>query len=413
MCATGTPGTPMESLTEMSVTSESLVELTDEQREIVAAVREFVEKEVYPVAEDLEARDEFPDAIVDQMREMGLFGLTVPEEYGGAGLDLMTYALVGVELSRGWMSLSGIMNTHFMAIYLLKKYGSDEQKQSWLPEMATGELRAALSMSEPGAGSDVQSIQCRAVLDPGAGEYIVNGQKMWVTNGLRAGLVVLLCKTDPTADPPHRGMTVLYVEKEAGARRDGGITVPPNIEKMGYHGVETTELVFEDHRVPVANRLGEEGDGFRQIMDGIEVGRVNVSARAVGLATRAFEEAIAYAQERVAFGRPIAQHQMIQEKLADMGTKLEASRLMLMQAARKKSAGVRADLEAGMAKYFCTEACHEIVTEALRIHGGYGYSAEYTIERLYRDAPFLLIGEGTSEIQKLVIARQLLERYKR
>jgi butyryl-CoA dehydrogenase len=207
-------------------------------------------------------------------------------------------------------------------------------------------------------------------------------------------------------------MTTLYVEKEPDSRTDGGITIPPNIEKMGYHGVETTELVFEDHRVPVANRLGEEGDGFRQIMDGIEVGRVNVSARAVGLATRAFEEAIAYAQERVAFGKPIAQHQMIQEKLADMGTKLEAARLMLLQAATKKSSGARADLEAGMAKYFCTEACHQIVTEALRVHGGYGYSAEYTIERLYRDAPFLLIGEGTSEIQKLVIARQLLERYK-
>ncbi len=395
-------------------TSAELVELSDEQRAIVAAVREFVVKEVYPVANELEHRDEFPEAIVEQMKEMGLFGLTVPEAYGGAGLDLLTYALVGVELSRGWMSLSGIMNTHFMAIYLLKKYGTDEQKQRWLPRMATGELRAALSMSEPGAGSDVQAIQCRAVL---AGEgpdahYVVNGQKMWVTNGLRAALVVLLCKTDPAAQPPYKGMTVLYVEKEPGSRASGGITIPPNIEKMGYHGVETTELVFEDHRVPVANRLGAEGAGFLQIMDAIEVGRVNVSARAVGLATRAFEEAIAYAQQRVAFGKPIAQHQMIQEKLADMGTKLEASRLMLMQAARKKSAGARADLEAGMAKYFCTEMCHDIVTEALRIHGGYGYSVEYTIERLYRDAPFLLIGEGTSEIQKLVIARQLLERYK-
>jgi butyryl-CoA dehydrogenase len=250
------------------------------------------------------------------------------------------------------------------------------------------------------------------LLDGSAGEYVVTGQKMWVTNGLRAGLVVLLCKTDPSADPPYRGMTTLYVEKEPGARSGDGLSIPPNIEKMGYHGVETTELVFEDHRVPVANRLGDEGDGFRQIMDGIEVGRVNVSARAVGLATRAFEEAIAYAQERVAFGKPIAQHQMIQEKLADMGTKLEAARLMLLQAALKKSSGVRADLEAGMAKYFCTEACHDIVTEALRVHGGYGYSTEYTIERLYRDAPFLLIGEGTSEIQKLVIARQLLERHR-
>ena len=374
-------------------------------------VREFVEDQVIPVADELEHRDEFPDKIVQQMREMGLFGLTVPEEYGGAGLDLMTYALVGVELSRGWMSLSGIMNTHFMAIYLLKKYGSDEQKHRWLPRMATGELRAALSMSEPGAGSDVQSIQCKAAKT--GDQYVVNGQKMWVTNGLRAGLVVLLCKTDPEAKPAYKGMSILYVEKDPEERRFEGITIPPNIEKMGYHGVETTELLFEDHRVPAANLLGEEGKGFGYIMDGIEVGRVNVSARAVGLATRAFEEAIGYAQERQAFGKPIAQHQMIQEKLAEMGTKLEAAKLMLMQAAKKKSAGERSDLEAGMAKFFCTEACHEIVTEALRIHGGYGYSTEYTIERLYRDAPFLLIGEGTSEIQKLVIARQLLERYHR
>ena len=387
-----------------------LVELTDEQREIVSTVRDFVEREVIPVADELEHRDEFPEKIVEHMKELGLFGLTVPEEYGGAGLDLMTYALVGVKLSRGRMSLSGIMNTHFMAIYLLKKQGSDEQKERWLPRMATGELRAALSMSEPGAGSDVQAIQCRAVRD--GDSYVVNGTKMWVTNGLRAGLVVLLCKTDPEADPPYKGMSVLMVEKDADERKFEGITVPPNIEKMGYHGVETTELVFEDHRVPAENLLGSEGEGFRYIMDGIEVGRVNVSARAVGLATRAFEEAIEYAQQRVAFGKPIAQHQMIQEKLAHMGTLLEASRLMLLQAAKKKSAGERSDLEAGMAKYFCTEACHEIVTESLRVHGGYGYSAEYTIERLYRDAPFLLIGEGTSEIQKLVISRQLLERYK-
>jgi alkylation response protein AidB-like acyl-CoA dehydrogenase len=392
------------------VSGTGLVELTDEQEAVVAAVREFVEAEVFPVAEELERRDEFPEAIVEQMREMGLFGLTVPEEFGGAGLDLLTYALVGVELSRGWMSLSGIMNTHFMAVYLLKKYGSDEQRERWLPRMATGELRAALSMSEPGAGSDVQAITCRAARD--GDDYVVNGTKMWVTNGLRAGLVVLLCKTDPGAEPAHRGMSLLYVEKEPGATSFEGITVPPNIPKMGYHGVETTELVFEDHRVPAGNLLGEEGDGFRQVMDGIEVGRVNVSARAVGVATRAFEEAIRYAQVRKAFGKPIAQHQMIQEKLADMGTRLEAARLMLLQAAIKKSAGERSDLEAGMAKYFTTEMCHLIVTDALRIHGGYGYSAEYTVERLYRDAPFLLIGEGTSEIQKLVIARQLLERHR-
>ncbi len=390
--------------------SAELVELTDEQQDIIRTVRDFVDTEVIPVANELEHRDEFPEKIVEGMKQLGLFGLTAPEEYGGAGLDLMTYALVGVELSRGWMSLSGIMNTHFMGIYLLKKYGTDEQKQKWLPRMATGELRAALSMSEPGAGSDVQSIQARAVRD--GDHYVVNGTKMWVTNGLRSGLVTLLVKTDPQADPPHKGISILMVEKPAGEREFEGISIPPNIEKMGYHGVETTELVFEDHRVPAENLLGEEGLGFRYVMDGIEVGRVNVAARAVGLATRAFEEAIKYAQERVAFGVPIAKHQMIQEKIADMGTKLEAARLMLLQAAKKKSAGVRSDLEAGMAKYFCSEACHGFVTEALRVHGGYGYSAEYTVERLYRDAPFLLIGEGTSEIQKIVIARQLLERNK-
>jgi alkylation response protein AidB-like acyl-CoA dehydrogenase len=389
----------------------SVVELTDDQQQVQRMVRDFVEQEVYPVAEELEARDEFPEKIVEQMKEMGLFGLTIPEEYGGAGMDLMTYALVVAELSRGWMSLSGVINTHFMGAYLLMKHGTDEQRSRWLPPMATGELRAALSMSEPGAGSDVQSIGCRAQRQ--GDQYVVNGQKMWVTNGLRAGLVVLLCKTDPSADPPHKGISILFVEKEPGAQRFEGITVPPNIEKMGYHGVETTELVFEDHLVPAGNLLGgEEGRGFQQVMDGIEVGRVNVSARAVGLATRAFEEAIRYAQDRRAFGKPIAQHQMIQEKLADMGTWLEASRLMMLSAAKKKSAGERSDLEAGMAKYFCSEMCHKIVTEALRVHGGYGYSAEYPIERLYRDAPFLLIGEGTSEIQKTIIARQLLERHR-
>jgi len=388
-----------------------LIELTEDQRQIQKMVREFVEQEVYPVAEEMEARDEFPEKIVEQMKEMGLFGLTVPEEHGGAGMDLMTYALVVAELSRGWMSLSGVLNTHFMGVYLLQKHGTDEQKQRWLPRMATGELRAALSMSEPGAGSDVQAIQCKAVKD--GDDYRVTGTKMWVTNGLRAGLVVLLCKTDPAADPPYKGMSLLYVEKEPGAEKFEGITVPPHIEKMGYHGVETTELVFEDHRVPAVNLLGgEEGRGFQQVMDGIEVGRVNVSARAVGLATRAFEEAIAYSQTRETFGKPISKHQMIQEKLAMMGTKLEAAKLMMLSAAKKKSAGERSDLEAGMAKLFCSEACHEIVTEALRVHGGYGYSAEYTIERLYRDAPFLLIGEGTSEIQKTIIAKQLLERHK-
>jgi alkylation response protein AidB-like acyl-CoA dehydrogenase len=388
-----------------------VIELTEDQQAIVSAVREFVEQEVFPVADEMEHRDEFPEKIVEQMKEMGLFGLTIPEEHGGAGMDVMTYALVVAELSRGWMSLSGVLNTHFMAAYLLSKHGTDEQKQRWLPRMATGEVRAAYSMSEPGAGSDVQAIKTKAERD--GDRYVVNGTKMWVTNGLRAGLVVTLVKTDPEADPPARGMSLLYVEKEPNATEFEGITVPPNIAKMGYKGVETTELVFENHRVPVANLLGgEEGKGFYQVMDGIEVGRVNVAGRSVGLATRAFEEAIRYAQVREAFGRPIAKHQAIQFKLAQMGTKLEAARLMLLSAAKKKASGERSDLEAGMAKLFCSEACRDIVEEALRIHGGYGYSAEYTIERLYREAPFLLIGEGTSEIQQVIIARQLLERYK-
>lgn len=391
--------------------ASDLVDLTDEQEMIVDAVRDFVENEVYPVADEMEHNDEYPEAIVEQLKELGLFGLTVKEEYGGAGLDLMTYALVVVELARGWMSLSGVLNTHFMACYMIDKFGTDDQKQRLLPRLASGEIRASLSMSEPGAGSDVQAITCKAILD---GEnYVVDGTKMWVTNGLRSGLVVLLVKTDPSTEPPYKGMSLLLVEKEPEATEFEGIKIPPNIAKMGYKGVETTELVFENHKVPAANLLGgEEGRGFQQVLDGIEVGRVNVSARAVGVATRAFEEAIEYSQLRETFGKKISKHQAIQFMLADMGTKLQAARLMLLSAAKKKVSGQRSDLEAGMAKLFCAEACHQIVTDALRVHGGYGYSKEYTIERLYRDAPFLLIGEGTSEIQKLVISRELLERYK-
>lgn len=395
----------------MAYWASELIDLTDEQEAIALAIREFVENEVYPVADDLEHRDEFPEAIVEQLKELGLFGLTVREEFGGAGMDLLTYALVVVELARGWMSLSGVLNTHFMACYLIDKFGTDDQKQRFLPRLAAGEIRASLSMSEPGAGSDVQAIATKAIRD--GDDYVVNGTKMWVTNGLRSGLVVLLVKTDPAASPAHKGMSILLVEKDPGVEEFEGITIPPNIAKMGYKGVETTELVFEDHRVPAANLLGaSEGRGFQQVLDGIEVGRVNVSARAVGVATRAFEEAIAYSQNRVAFGKKIAHHEGITFMLAEMGTKLQAARLMLLSAAKKKTDGSRADLEAGMSKLFCAEACHQIVTDALRIHGGYGYSKEYTIERLYRDAPFLLIGEGTSEIQKLVIGKGLLERYK-
>jgi butyryl-CoA dehydrogenase len=387
------------------------LELTEEQQAILDVVREFVDDQVIPVADEMEHRDEYPEAIVEQMKQMGLFGVTVPEEYGGLGEKLTTYALIVVELARGWMSLSGILNTHFITSYILRRHGTDEQKARWLPSMATGDVRAALSMSEPGVGSDVAAITCRARRD--GDEYVVDGQKMWVTNGLRSGLVTLLVKTDPAAEPAHRGISILMVDKPPGQTRHEGITVGKNISKMGYKGVETTELSFDGHRVPAANLLGGvEGKGFSQVLDAIEVGRVNVSARAVGVATRAFEEAIRYAQQRRTFGKPIAAHQAIQFKLAEMATKLEAGRLMMLNAAQRKDAGERSDLEAGMAKLFASEMCYEVVLDALRVHGGYGYSAEFTVERLYRDAPFLLIGEGTSEIQKMVIARQLLERYK-
>jgi len=389
-----------------------MLELTDIQREIVSTVRDFVESEVIPVADDMEHEDEYPEKIVEQMKEMGLFGITVPEEYGGIGESLMTYALTVVELARGWMSLSGVLNTHFMGCYLINRFGTDEQRERLLPKMATGEIRAALAMSEPEAGSDVQAIRTKAMRD--GDDYVVNGQKMWLTNGLRSGVVMTLVKTDPSAEPAHRGMSMLIVEKEGGNPTPAaGLDVGKNIPKLGYKGVETTEMVFSDYRIPTSALLGtEEGKGFSQVLDAIELGRVNVAARAVGVATRAFEEAIRYAQERKAFGKPISAHQAIQIHLAEMATTLEAAKLMLYQAAQKKSAGERSDLEAGMAKLFASEACNEIVLKSLRVHGGYGYSKEFTVERLYRDAPFLLIGEGTSEIQKTVIARRLLERYK-
>jgi alkylation response protein AidB-like acyl-CoA dehydrogenase len=388
-----------------------IAELTDVQKEIVATVRDFVDKEVIPVANDLEHSDTYPEEIVEKMKEIGLFGLKIPEEYGGLGEPLTTYALVVVELARGWMSLSGILNTHFISAWQIENFGTEEQKKKYLPRMATGEVRAALSMSEPHAGSDSQNIKCKAIRDGDV--YKVTGNKMWVTNGLRSGIVMLMCKTDPEADPPRRGISVLIVDKEPGVNKMPGLEVSPNIDKLGYKGVETTELIFDGYEVPVENLLGgEEGQGFYQIMGGIEVGRVNVSARALGVAQRAFEEAIRYAQERETFGRPIAQHQAIQFKLADMATQIEAARLLMLNAAQKKDRGERTDLEAGMSKLFSAEMCMNVTAEALRIHGGMGYAKEFVVERLYRDAPFFVIGEGTSEIQKMIIGRQLLERYK-
>jgi butyryl-CoA dehydrogenase len=389
----------------------SILNLSEDQKALIDAVREFVEREVIPVADEMEHADEYPEKIVEQMKEMGLFGMMTPEEYGGLGLPLTTYALVVVELARGWMSLSGILNTHSMATWFIKTFGTDDQTQRFLPQMATGNPRAALLMSEPHAGSDVQAIKTKAVRD--GDDYIINGQKMWVTNGLRAGICMTLTKTDTKAEPPYKGMSMFIVEKEPGAERSGGVIVGKNIEKLGYKGVETVELAFDDHRVPAANLLGgEEGQGFIHNMGAIEVGRVNVAARAVGVAQRAFEEAIRYAQGRHTFGKPISEHQAIQFKLADMATKIEAARMLMINAAVKKDAGERTDLEAGMAKLFSSEICMEVCTEAVRIHGGYGYSKEFTVERLFRDAPFFLIGEGTSEIQKRVIGRQLLDKYK-
>jgi alkylation response protein AidB-like acyl-CoA dehydrogenase len=353
------------------------------------------------------------------MRELGLFGVTIPEQYGGMGLDLATYAMIVEELSRGWISISGIVNTHFIGSYLLMKFGTEDQRRRYLPTMATGEVRAAFSLSEPEMGSDVQAIKSHAERRDD-GRWEINGQKMWVTNGLMSGLVFVLVKTDPDAQPRHRGFTCFIAEKEGGVSENvgeyAGLNVPPKIQKLGYKGVESTELVFDGYLCPSENVLGGEpaglNAGFGQMMDALEVGRVNVAARGVGIAQRALELALRYSQERKAFGKPIAHHQAIQFKLADMATQIEAARLLTMSAARLKDAGQRAELEAGMAKLFASEAGRFCVEESFRIHGGYGYSKEYEIERLYRDAPLLLIGEGTSEIQRMVIGRKLLERHK-
>jgi alkylation response protein AidB-like acyl-CoA dehydrogenase len=392
---------------------------TDEQKAICEMVRQFADEQILPNAEHYDHEDAFPEPIVEQMKELGLFGVTIPEEYGGMGLDLTTYAMIVEELSRGWISISGVVNTHFIGSYLLMKFGSEEQKQKYLPRMATGEIRAAFSLSEPELGSDVAAIKTTAKKQDD-GSWEINGQKMWVTNGLRSDLVFVLVRTDPNAEKAHRGMTCFIAEKEGGVSENTGaykgLNVPPQLRKMGYKGVESTELVFDGYRCPAENILGGEeaglNKGFPQMMDALELGRVNVAARGVGIAQRALELALRYSQERRTFGKPIAQHQAIQFKLADMATQVDAARLLTNRAARMKDAGERSDIEAGMAKLFASEAGRFCVEESFRIHGGYGYSKEYEIERLYRDAPLLLIGEGTSEIQRMVIGKKLLERHK-
>ncbi|HET9421127.1 MAG TPA: acyl-CoA dehydrogenase family protein [Nocardioides sp.] len=386
--------------------------LNEDQQEILKAVRTFVEEKILPVATELEHKDEYPTEIVEGLKELGVFGLMIPEEYDGLGESLLTYALAVEEIARGWMSVSGIINTHFIVAYMLIQHGTEEQKQKYLPKMATGEVRGAFSMSEPGCGSDVAAIKTKATKSDDG--YEITGQKMWLTNGGSANLVAVLVKTDEGADSVYKNMTTFLVEKEVGFGETAqGVTIPGKIDKMGYKGVDTTEMVFEGHRISGDQILGgEPGKGFYQMMDGVEVGRVNVAARGVGVANRAFELGVAYAQQRETFGKKIAEHQAVQFRLAEMATKVEAAHQMVVRAARIKDKGQRNDLEAGMAKYLASEYCSQVVEDSFRIHGGYGFSKEYEIERLYREAPMLLIGEGTADIQRMIIGRRLLEEYK-
>ena len=386
-------------------------DLTDIQREILSTVRSFVDKEIIPHAQELEHGDIYPQEIVDGLKELGIFGLMIPEEYGGLGESLLTYALAVEEIARGWMSVSGVINTHFIVAYMLAQHGTAEQKAKYLPRMAEGEVRGSFSMSEPDLGSDVAAIKTKAVAD--GEEFVLDGAKMWLTNGGTSNLTAVLVRTDEGADKPYQNLTCFLVEKPVGYGEVApGLIVPGKIDKMGYKGVDTTEMVFKGFRVPADAILGgRRGGGFAQMMDGVEVGRVNVAARACGISIRAFELAVEYAQQRSTFGKPIAQHQAIAFKLAEMATKVEAAHLMMVNAARLKDSGARNDVEAGMAKLIASEYCAEVTQDSFRIHGGYGYSKEYEIERLMREAPFLLIGEGTSEIQKTIISRGLLKEY--
>ena len=374
------------------------------RRQIVNLVRDFVKRDVEPVAAQLDKEDIVPLDLINKMKELGLFGITVPEEYGGMGLDYTTYASIFEELSKGFMSISGAIGTHHILTYVLAHFGTEEQKRRFLPDLAAGRKRGGLALTEPGGGSDVANLETTAEKD--GEEYVINGAKMFITNGRYGDAFCLLARTNKTAEPKHRGLSAFVVEKG-----DSGFRVGRDLDKLGYRGLDTCELIFEDYRVPAENLIGgEEGKGFSQIMSGLETGRINVAARAVGVAQAAFEAAIRYSQQRQTFGKPIAEHQAIQLKLADMATKIQAARLLTYDAAHKKDSGERVDLESGMAKLFASEICQEVTMEAMRIHGGYGYIKESPVERYYRDAPLMIIGEGTNEILRLVIARQLLRR---
>jgi len=380
--------------------------LNSEQKLILATVQRFVDKEVMPVASGLEHRNEYPHELVAEMRRMGLFGLNVPEEFGGAGLDYTTFAMIFEELARGWLGLAGVIGTHSVLCDVLNRFGTAEQKRRFLPGLASGERRGGICLSESNAGTDLQNIATIATRHGDC--YRINGSKMWITNARHGDTFLLLAKTDPLAEPAHAGMSAWVIEKGAP-----GLTVSRDIDKLGYKSVETCELHFQDFPVPVENLIGGvEGQGFKQVMTGLEAERLNVAARGLGLARAAFEEAIRYAQRRTTFGKPIAEHQTIQIKLADMATHIEASRLLIYSACEKKDRGERCDLEAGMAKLFATETAAEVSFEAMRILGGNGYSKDFPVERYYRDAPLVVIGGGTNELQRLIIARNLLRKYR-
>lgn len=377
--------------------------LDSDENEIVKLVRDFVDHEVRPVVQELEHSNTYPEKLIDQMKDMGIFGLAIPEPYGHVKVSTACYALVTHELARGWMSLAGSMGGHTVVSKLLLTYGTDEQKEKYLPRMATGELRATMALTEPGGGSDLQAMTTRARVD--GGEYVINGSKTWITNARTSGLVALLCKTDPKAKPQHRGISILLVEKGPG------FTVSRDLPKLGYKGVESCELSFVDFRVPSDAVLGGvEGQGFSQMMRGLEIGRIQVAARATGVAQAAFDDSLRYAQERESFGKPIWRHQAVGIILANMATKLMAAKNLLMHAAETFDSGARADMEAGMAKLFCSETAMEVALDAIRVHGGYGYSTEFDVERYFRDAPLMIVGEGTNEIQRNVIVQQLVSR---
>ncbi|GAA4699194.1 acyl-CoA dehydrogenase family protein [Pseudonocardia yuanmonensis] len=381
--------------------------LSTEERAVVDTVRDWVDREVKPVVRDLEHANEYPEKLIEQMKELGIYGLAIPEPWGEAPVSMPCYALVTAELARGWMSLAGAMGGHTVVAKLLLTFGTQEQKDRYLPRMATGELRATMALTEPGGGSDLQNMATHARLEssPDGDEYVINGSKTWISNARRSGLIALLCKTDPKAEPKHKGISVLLVE------HGPGLTVSKDLKKLGYKGVEACELIFDDMRVPAEAVLGgAPGKGFAQMMKGLETGRIQVASRALGVGRAAFDDALRYSQERESFGKPIWQHQSIGNYLAEMATKLTAARQLILFAAEKFDAGERCDMEAGMAKLFTSEIAMEVALNAVRIHGGYGYSTEFDVERYFRDAPLMIVGEGTNEIQRNVIAAQLVKR---